>query len=115
MGKRKRRTRHHQMRLLLHRCACVECCKHPYAATAKQHRAINRVLIALDEKSRRRFVGLLAMQRGWGGVSALATITGMSRTTIDRGRKELERGDRQKTIRRGGGGRLLAEKSNPTS
>jgi hypothetical protein len=78
---------------------------------AKQHRAINRVLATLDEKNRRRFVGLLALQRGRGSISALATITGMSRNTIRRGRGEIQRGDRSSAVRQAGGGRKLFEKS----
>lgn len=112
MRKHKHGRRHQPKRLLLHHCGCPECRAHPFSAVAKHHRAINRVLMTLDEKRRRRFVGLLAAQWGRGGVSALAIITGMSRTTIDRGRGELQRGDRQGTIRRAGSGRPLVEKSN---
>jgi hypothetical protein len=112
MSKRKRRARYQPKQSLLHRCGCIDCKTHPFSSTAKQHRAINRVLLTLDEKSRRRFVGLLASQQGRGGVSALATITGLSRTTINRGRTELRSGDRQRTVRHAGGGRKLVEKNN---
>jgi hypothetical protein len=77
---------------------------------AQEHRAINRVLAGLDERSRRLCAGLLAKQRGRGGAQAIHEITGLSRTTIRRGQREvgeLNRGDR---IRRPGGGRQRVEK-----
>jgi 3-hydroxyisobutyrate dehydrogenase-like beta-hydroxyacid dehydrogenase len=39
----------------LHQCTCETCQQHPYGEIAEEHRAINRVLAILDEKSRRRF------------------------------------------------------------
>ena len=74
------------------------------------HASINRVLASLDEKSRRRFVGLLAAQHGYGGVQHLARITGVSRTTVLRGRGEIELAEPDRTCRvrvAGGGGQLL--------
>ena len=65
-----------------------------------------------DEKSRRRFVGLLAMQLGQGGVERAHQITGLSRTTIGVGRAEIRRADRSQNIRRSGGGRLKVEKND---
>src|SRR5262249_40996434 len=99
----------------VHVCDCAACRCHPYSAEAKQHRAINRVLVSLDEKNRRRFVGLLALQWGHGGVVRLRAITGLSRTTIQRGRAEIQRVDRAPggRIRQVGGGRLLVEKKGP--
>jgi len=52
---------------------------------AKEHQAINRVVAGLDEKNRRRFVGVLALQWGRGGIARLIEITGLSRNTICRG------------------------------
>ena len=71
----------------------------------------------MDEKSRRRFVGLLATQQGWGGVQHMSQITGLSRTTILRGQREIERTNRSrlKRIRTRGGGRKQVEKNNPRS
>ena len=82
---------------------------------AKQHGAINRVLETLDERNRRRFAGLLAIQRGRGGITDLQAITGMSRMTIRRGRAELQRNDRGPAglIRHAGGGRRSVEKKDP--
>ena len=91
----------------VHQCACPRCQCHPSSGLAKQHRAINRVLATLDESNRRRFVGLLALQWGRGGLQRLNTITGVSRTTIRRGKAELARSTRLPVgkVRRGGGGR----------
>jgi hypothetical protein len=70
------------------------------------------VLASLNERARRLFAGLLARERGRGGVVEIALVTGLSRTTIRRGRSELERpaatpGGR---VRRAGGGRKRVEK-----
>ena len=65
-----------------------------------------------NEKSRRWFVGLLAMQLGQGGVAHVHKLTGLSRTTIGVGRAEIRRADRSRNIRRSGGGRLKVEKNN---
>jgi DNA-binding phage protein len=95
-----------------HVCSCASCRDSPGSDTAEDHRAINRVVASLDERRRRLFAGLLAQQRGHGGVALVARTTGLSRTTIHRGMLELQRpgadpGDR---IRRPGGGRPRAEK-----
>jgi len=47
------------------------------------------VLAALDERNRRRFAGLWATHLGWGDIQRVAEITGLSRPTIARGRREL--------------------------
>lgn len=96
----------------LHTCSCETCERHPHGKIAKEHKAINRVLLGLDERNRRRFVGMLASQRG--NVSELAHITGLSRTTIYRGQQEVEHPRRNPMagVRRPGGGRLSVEKNN---
>jgi hypothetical protein len=101
----------------LHICTCPDCCCHPRSPIAKLHVGINRVAATMDEKSRRRFVGLLATQQGWGGVQQMAQITGLSRTTILRGQREIARAPRscRQRIRRRGGGRQRVEKNNRTS
>jgi hypothetical protein len=101
----------------LHVCTCSECRHHPRSPVAKLHIGINRVITTLDEKSRRRLVGLLATQHGWGGVQQMSQITGMSRTTILRGRREIERTkrSRRKRIRMRGAGRKPVEKNSPVS
>jgi hypothetical protein len=79
---------------------------------AHYHAAINAILPQVDERSRRLFAGLLAGEQGHGGVTLLARVTGLSRTTILRRQRELERGlPRQAPrVRRPGGGRPRVEK-----
>ncbi len=98
-----------------HTCTCENCQLHPYGKTAKQHQAINRVLLELNERNKRRFIGVLANERGRGGTSQLAEITGLSRSTIARGRNEIEYSNKNLSsgIRRSGAGRPLVEKNNP--
>ena len=96
-------------------CGCSICQRSPASDVARDHRAINRVLATLNERSRRLLVGLLASERGHGGVALLATITGMSRNTIRRGMREVERADPDTghRVRRPGGGRKRIEKKSP--
>lgn len=96
----------------VHACSCQPCQQHPYSRVADEHRAINRVLVTLNEKNRRRFAGVLALQQGRGGVEAVIRITGLSRNTILRGRGEIKRSDRQPGVRQPGAGRLRAEKNS---
>ena len=44
----------------------------------------------LDERTRRIWAAVEAMNMGWGGVSRVAEATGMSRATIYAGMQELE-------------------------
>ena len=108
MSKPKKRRRNH-------RCECAACAEHPYGRVAREHQAINRVLATFDEKGRRRFVGLLALQLGRGGVQLAHEITGLSRMTIRTGREEIRQTDRVPGVRRAGAGRPLFEKSDLTS
>ena len=66
----------------------------------------------LDEKNARRVVGLLAEERGHGGITLLALVTGMARNTIALGQSELRGKDPVAVdrIRRPGGGRPTLEK-----
>lgn len=101
-----------------HQCTCPTCRAHPRSTTAKEHWAIHRVLALLDEKSRRRFVGLLALQGGRGGIEWVREITGVSRPTIRRGREEVQRAEsatEHDRVRRVGAGRRVAEKNNRNS
>jgi len=99
----------------IHRCACEGCRTHPYSAEAADHRAINRLLATFNEKYRRRFVGFLALEWGRGSIEKLASITGMSRNTIRRGRtevKQVEGRPMRDKVRQPGGGRLAIEKNS---
>jgi hypothetical protein len=63
----------------------------------------------LDERGRRRFAAAEALAAGHGGVTAVSRITGLARSTIDRGLAEL-RGEgapaaASDRVRRAGGGR----------
>ena len=107
MKKRQKRRRH--------KCECQACRQHPHSHQAQQHKAINRVVATFDETSRRRFVGLLALQLGRGGLERVHEITGVSRTTIRVGREEIRRTDRDRSIRRPGGGRVTIKKNTPKS
>ena len=104
-----------QKKRVLDGCICQACAQHPFGRQAQQHKAINRVLATFDEKSRRRFVGLLALQLGRGGLERAHEITGLSRTTIRVGRAEIRRTDRNASVRRAGGGRIAIEKNDPPS
>jgi hypothetical protein len=96
----------------VHRCRCGGCRSRSDAELVAYHRAINRVMVELDERSRRLFAGILARQRGRGGVQEAAEITGLSRVTIRRGLRESERGQAESSdrVRRPGGGRKSVEK-----
>jgi len=72
----------------------------------------------LDERGRRRFAAAEALAAGHGGVTAVAGITGVARSTIDRGLAEL-RGDAApaaapERVRRKGGGRRPLAVTDPT-
>jgi len=98
-----------------HQCQCSTCKSAPRSAEAKEHQAINQVISLLHEKGRRQFVGLLALQWGRGGLERLSIITGLSRPTIRRGRKEVQRKERQSErnrVRKQGAGRQLVEKNS---
>jgi hypothetical protein len=92
-------------------CACLTCQQQPNSPTAHEHRDINRLIAATDERSRRLFVGFLASQYGRGGIALLARITGLDRNTIARGKRDLRRPALSAgRIRRPGAGRPRAEK-----
>lgn len=102
---------------VIHECRCEECKRSPVGETAKLHSSINRVMGSLDERRRRQFGGLLASQHGYGGIQQLAHVTGMSRTTILRGRRELEARSlvANGRIRAPGAGGEWSEKNNQAS
>ncbi len=101
----------------VHGCCCSACRLGTEPDVAEYHAAINTVLARLDERNRRLCAGLLATQGGHGGVARLAQITGLSRTTILRGQRELADGVPLGAgrVRRPGGGRPRLEKKRPAS
>lgn len=96
-------------------CHCPHCAARLVDEVARDHEAINRVVATLDERQRRLFAGLLALRQGRGGIVAVAQITGLSRTTIRRGIRELQSGigTANHRVRRPGGGRPALEKKRP--
>ena len=96
----------------IRRCRCRVCRSRSDSELVVYHRAINRVMAELDERSRRLFAGVLARQGGYGGIQQVVEITGLSRITIRRGLHESERGQAESSsrVRRRGGGRKCVEK-----
>jgi len=99
----------------IHHCLCPTCQQHPHSQIAQQHQAINRVLATLNEKNRRHFVGLLALEWGARKIALISQITGLSRTTIHRGKCEVAHPgyQTQPPLRKAGAGRRTVEKNNP--
>ena len=73
----------------------------------------------MDERMRRQWAASEAQTYGWGGLSAVSDVTGMSRNTIRRGMAELEiRKNKPKEavesrLRRKGGGRKSLIETDP--
>ena len=68
----------------------------------------------LDERGRRLFAAAEARAAGFGGVTAVARATGIARSTIDRGLRDLAASVAGQKIRRAGGGRLPLTRKDPT-
>lgn len=72
---------------------------------------------ALNERQWRLYVALEAKKQGYGGISRVARATGTTRTTIQKGIAELERGEvyvggeRARSV---GGGRKRLTVHDPT-
>jgi len=83
------------------------------AAIRLRYESLNPVL---DERGRRRFAAAEAQAAGRGGVSAVARITGIARSTIGRGLTELRGGAALAPgrVRRPGGGRKPLTAVDPT-
>ena len=98
------------------KCTCEACRTRPRSGEATEHRKLNRALAGLDEKHARRVLGLLADKEGHGAIARLSRITGVSRTTILIGQRELVGKDPipETRTRRAGGGRLPLEKKRQT-
>jgi hypothetical protein len=97
---------------VVHVCTCSTCQQHPHSACAREHRRVNRLAAAADERLRRLLVGFLAQQQGRGGIARFARITGLDPHTIARGQRELQRGHAPSSprVRRPGAGRPRAGK-----
>ena len=70
----------------------------------------------LDEQARRRFAAAEARVLGRGGVTLVSKVTGIARSTINRGITEIEenRSAGQGRVRRPGGGRRAKTQEDPT-
>ena len=81
----------------------------------RKFRSLNPVM---DERLRRQWAASEAREWGWGGVTAVARATGLSRTTITAGLRELKQpaqvraADIQR-VRRPGGGRQPLTETDP--
>src|SRR5205807_5247424 len=101
-------------RRLVHACECLTCRRYPKGRVAREHRTLNRLLAASDERTRRLLAGFLARQHGPGGIALLARITGLDRDTVARGQHELRQPFRSSgRIRRPGAGGQRVEKKAP--
>ena len=70
----------------------------------------------LNEKDRRRFAAIEAVQRGHGGITYIARVLGCCTKTIERGIKELDQLEQDPAagrIRRPGAGRKKRLSRNP--
>ena len=81
-------------------------------------RKYRSLAVEMDERSRRQWAAVEARELGYGGISTVARATGLSRTTITVGQRELKlpakkRVAEAKRIRRPGGGRRRAIENDP--
>src|ERR1700693_150357 len=68
----------------------------------------------LDERGRRLFAAIETRTAGRGGLAAVSRITGLARSTINRGEDDLDAGLQPKrTVRRPGGGRRAVRDKDP--
>ena len=75
---------------------------------------IERMIGILDEKQWRIYLANEAMSAGYGGISEVSRISGVSRTTITKGIDELKNIEKMsKKVRRSGGGRKSVEGKYP--
>ena len=72
----------------------------------------------MDERLRRQWAAVESREVGWGGISVVSQATGMSRTTITAGLRELALPEKERVmeanrIRRPGGGRKSLRETDP--
>ncbi|MGH2770627.1 MAG: ISAzo13 family transposase, partial [Actinomycetota bacterium] len=73
------------------------------------------VMPHLDERQRRILAGALARAAGRGGIAAVATATGMSRSTLQGAVRQIDAGvEPSARVRRAGGGRPRLTEKDPT-
>jgi hypothetical protein len=68
----------------------------------------------LDERGRRLFAAGEVRTAGWGGLAIVSTITGLARSTINRGEDDLDAAPLTRgRVRRNGGGRRAVSENDP--
>ena len=68
----------------------------------------------LDERGRRMFAAAEVRTAGWGGLAVVSEITGLARSTIERGKGDLDEEPLTKgQVRRAGGGRKAVSEADP--
>ncbi len=85
---------------------------------ARMRRKYRALRPGMDERMRRHWAAAEARDLGWGGVTAVAEATGLSRVTITAGMRELEQPARTRAreaqrVRRPGGGRKPVTENDP--
>src|SRR5580704_2957202 len=90
---------------------------HDAAAIERIRRKFLALTVVMDERMRRQWAAAEAMELGWGGISHVANATGISRTTILAGIRDLKDQDSLESlapgIRRPGAGRKLLVETDP--
>lgn len=84
--------------------------------TNKQYVWWLKALSGADEVQARRFAGAIALEFGWGGISKVEELTGMSHSTISKGIEELKTSEKlelPERLRASGGGRKKVEEKDP--
>ena len=88
------------------------------AVIERIRRKFQALTVVMDERIRRQWAATEAIELGWGGISQVASATGISRTTILAGVRELQVQETSGAspspgIRRPGGGRKLLVETDP--
>jgi Rhodopirellula transposase DDE domain len=88
------------------------------AVIERTRRKFQALTVVMDERMRRQWAATEALELGWGGISHVANATGISRTTILAGVRELRAQESTETlpgpgIRRPGGGRKRLLETDP--
>src|SRR5438132_5150183 len=91
---------------------------HDAAAIEGIRRKFQALTLVMDERMRRQWAATEAVEFGWGGISNVANATGISRTTILAGVRELKAQQTTEAlphsgIRRPGGARILLVETDP--
>ncbi len=84
--------------------------------TYKQYTWWLKALSGADEVQARRFAGAIALEIGWGGITKVEELTGMSHSTISKGIDELKTSEKlepPERLRASGGGRKKVEEKDP--